>query len=334
MDNENLATIPVENEQVTEEVTQEVTEDVDGSEATPEPKTESDHQVDFVEELKTSGQIPKGVEPFRDENGELKFIIPINGKKYVANFKQVLSGFNLNTAGEQKLQAGKELEKKFERILDNIAASNPNGRGELKKFLTKLGYDLGDLSEGFLNDVIAERSMTPEEADMKRRAAELEEREAKLKEKEQEQNLTQEQKAVFEKQQTFTTEILGAMKAKKLENTTPELRKTIMQGVISEMINARHADHDMNAEEALDSVLMQFDMLLDNLGNLYSMEHLKRRLPKQFRELVMKLSLEDGAPQTLNSIHPGGVEVDESQLKNIEAKKLQKPKKKILLSEF
>jgi hypothetical protein len=333
MDNEKLVTMPVENE-VTEQVTDEVTDVVESPEATPAQKTETEHQVDFVEELKTSGQIPKGVEPFKDENGELKFIIPINGKKYVANFKQVLSGFNLNTAGEQKLQAGKELEKKFQSILDNIAAHNPNGKTELKKFLTKLGYDLGDLSEGFLNEVIAERSMSPEEADMKRRAAELAEREARLKEQEEQQNLTAEQRAVFEKQQTFTTEILGAMKSKKLDNTPPELRKTIMQGVISEMINARHADYDMSASEALDSVLTQFDMLLDNLGNLYSMEHLKRRLPNKFRELVMSLSLENSAPQTLSSIHPGGVEVDDSQLKDIEARKIQKPKKKILLSEF
>lgn len=338
MDNEQLVTMPEGSEEVKETEGLETTPEVDGQETEGKEKgsnSEEKGQVDFIEELKTSGQIPKGVEPFRDEKGELKFIIPINGKKYIANFKQVIGGFNLNVAGEQKLKAGKELEKKFQTILDNIAANNPNGKKELKKFLVKLGYDLGELSEGFLNEVIEERSLSPEEAELRRKSKDIEEREAKIKEQEEKQNLTKEQQAVMEKQQTFSNEIIGAMKAKKLDNVSPELRKLVMQGVIGEMLTARHADYEMSAEEALEGVLGQFDMLLDNLGNLYSLEHLKRRLPKKFRELVMQLSLEDTAPPTVNSIHGGDVEMDDTKLAEIQKKRaLKQPRKKILLSEF
>jgi len=299
-------------------------------------ETKEKGQVDFIEELKKSGQIPKGVEPFRDENGELKFVIPINGKKYVANFKQVIGGFNLNQAGEQKLKQGKEMEKKFNSILNNISANNPHGKKELKTFLSKLGYDLGDLSESFLQEAIEERSMSPEERENKKRLADIEAREAKLKESEEKEEMTKEQKVIYTKQEQFSNDIVTAMKTKKLDNVSPELKKTLMQGIIGEMITARKADYNMSADEALDNVLTQFDLLLDNLGHLYSKEHLKRRLPKTFRDLVMKLSLEDtDAPPVSSSIKSGSIDIDESQLEKIKTKKLEKNKnKKINLSDW
>jgi len=298
-----------------------------------ETKEESG-QVDFIEELKKSGQIPKGVEPFRDDNGELKFVIPINGTKYIANFKQVLSGFNLNQAGEQKLQQGKELEKKFNNILNNIAASNPNGKKELKTFLTKLGYDLGDLSETFLNEVIEEKSMSEDERAYKARLKEIEEREEKLKKSEQEQEMTKEQKAIFDKQQEFSNEIVNAMKSRKLDDVDPELKKVLMTGIIGEMITARKAHYNLKAEEALDNVLGQFDLLLNNLGKLYSKEHLKRRLPKSFRDLVMKLSLDNEPDITSNSIHGKPIEINDEQYEKIKKQKENKKTKKLLLSEW
>ena len=76
-------------------------------------------------------------------------------------------------------------------------------------------------------------------------------------------------------------------------------------------------------------------MLLENLGKLYSKEHLKRRLPKSFRELVMKLSLESEPDIVSSSIKGGPVELDDSQFEKIKAKKTeQKQKKKLLLSEW
>jgi flagellar biosynthesis GTPase FlhF len=291
-------------------------------------------QVDFIDELKKSGQIPKGVEPFRDDNGELKFIIPINGKKYVANFKQVLGGFNLNQAGEQKLKQGKELEKKFNSILNNISANNPTGKKELKSFLAKLGYDLGDLSESFLQEAIEERSMSPEEREQRKRLAEIEEREEKLKKQEEEHNMTKEQRVVFEKQQSYSNEIVAAMKSKKLDDVNPELKKNLMTGIIGEMLTARKADYNMPADEALDNVLAQYDMLLDNLVHLYSKEHLKKRMPKGFRDLVMKLSLEGEAPITSSSIKSGNLDVDDSTLDKLKSRKIEKKVKKINLSEW
>jgi hypothetical protein len=325
---DELVTMPETSNEVSEESTDvDATPEADGEEQQDLQASKKEAgQLDFIDELKKSGQIPKGVEPFRDEKGELKFIIPINGKKYVANFKQVLGGFNLNQAGEQKLKQGKEIEQKFNNILNSISANAPEGKKELKKFLTKLGYDLGDLSEGYLNDVIAERSMTPEERDNRKRLEDLEERERKLAEKEKQSQLTEEQRAIQEKQQKYSSDIVNAMKSRKLDNVNPELKKNLMKGVIGEMIQARQADYNLTAEEALDNVLQQYDMLLDSLPHLYSQEHMKRRRPKAFQELVMKMSLEK-TPPVQSSIKPGRVELTESQAQKIKQTNKNQPRK-------
>jgi len=323
MTKEVQATIPEQETQETQEETQETEETVEATPASAEETT----QINLVESLQKSGDIPKGVEPFQDENGKLKFVMPINGQKYIVNFNQLLSGFNLNTAGEMKLREGKEMEKRFNALLDDIHSGNPNGKKNLKKFLKQLDYDYGSLGEELLNEVIEESQMSDAEKKLVAREREIAEREAKLKAKEEEEEDKKQLTEIQQKQQDYSTQGINAMKSRNLDDVDPEVKTILMKGMFNKMFEAKRVEYDISALDALDDTLAEYVLLLNNLSKLYSKEQLKRTLPEGFKKLVMELSLNEDIPPVGGSIQPGKVEVEHTERK--------KPKaKKILLSEW
>jgi len=320
-----------------EEVAEEVTEEleatpVEGEEVIEETTEEEQEQVDLVAALVKSGSMPKGVEPFQDEDGKVKFIMPISGKKYVVNFDQLLSGFNLNQAGEQKLREGKAMEADLKKELANMSPESPNGKRELKKFLTKLGYDPAEISESLLQEAVDEQQMTPEEKAYRDKLADIERREAAL----NEADMTAKQKAEHETkvkmQQDFTKQALDTLgeklKDKELEDV--ELKKYLLTGIFGKMKDARQIDQKITSDEAFDRVMLDLSMVLENATKLFSKSHLKHMIPSEFKKLVMGMSLEDKeAPIIANSVKGGAVE-----LEGYEDTRKKKPQKKINLSEW
>jgi hypothetical protein len=319
MTEEVQATIPEQETQETQEETQE-TAGVETAEETPSSAEET-QQLNLVESLQSSGDIPKGVEPFQDENGKLKFVMPINGQKYIVNFNQLLSGFNLNQAGEQKLREGKEMEKRFNALLDDIHSGNPNGKKNLKKFLKQLDYDYGSLGEELLNEVIEESQMSDAEKKLIAREREIAEREAKVKAKEEEEEGKKQLTEIQQKQQEYSAQALNAMKTRNLDDADPEVKGLLMKGLFGKMFEAKQAGYDLSALDALDETLAEYGSLLNNLSKLYSKEQLKRTLPEGFKKLVMELSLNEEIPVG-GSIQPGEVEVEHVERKKPKAKKI------------
>ena len=328
---EEQATIPEEIQELGEEV-QEATP-AEGTEEIQEEITEEEqNQVDLVAALTKSGSIPKGVEPFQDEDGTVKFVMPINGQKYIVNFNQLLSGFNLNQAGEQKLREGKAMEAGLKAELAKMSPDNPNGKKEIKKFLVKLGYDPAEISEALLQEAVEEQQMTPEEKAYRAKLADIEERERKLEEAQMTAKQKEEHETKVKLQQKFTNEALTTLETrlKDKELQDPELKKYLLTGIFGKMKEAIQIGHRISADEAYERLMLDTALVVRNASKLYSKAHLKHMIPSEFKKLVMGMSLEDkDLPLVANSVRGGAVE-----LENYEDTRVKKPKKKIPLSEW
>jgi len=324
------ATTPEVSEEATEGVideSQEATSAVSEEEITQEEQT----QLNLVEALTKSGSIPKGVEPFQDEDGTVKFVMPIDGEKYIVNFNQLLSGFNLNQAGEKKLKEGKALEKQLNKLMGDLSPSNPESKKELKKFLTKLGHNVGDLGEDFLSEAVAEQQMTPQERELKQRIADIEAREAKLNESTMTAKEQEERAAIKTKQEAYSKEIITALESKVSNDIDPILKQKLFVKVTQEMMNAVRVDSKLSAVDALDNVLTEYDLLLENASKLYGKEHLKKRIPAEFKKLINGMTLEEKEQMDIISNSVTGGPVD---LEGYEDTRTKKPRKKLLLSEW
>lgn len=332
--NDEQATIP-EDQEVNEEGQEEAEESQAAIPAEGEDSEditqEEQQQVNLVEALTKSGSIPKGVEPFQDEEGALKFVMPINGQKYIVNFNQLISGFNLNQAGEQKLREGKELEKNLNKLLKDLSPENPDSKKELRKFLQKMGHNLGDLGEEFLNEVVEEQQMTPQERELRQRIADVEEREAKLKEAEMTEQEKMQRAERTQKQEAYTKEIITALESRIDKDIDPVLKQKLFIKVTQEMMDAFRIERRISAEQALDNVLTEYDLLLEQAAKLYGKEHLKKRIPAEFKKLINGLTLEEKEQMDIisNSVQGGAVD-----LEDFEDKRKPIKKKKTLLSEW
>jgi len=311
-------------------------EQLESKDASVNASKQEKEELRIIDYFKKNGELPKGVEAFRDtEDGKIKFVVPMDGKKYAVSFNQLIRGFNLEQTGKKRLDEAKGLEKQLEKVIGDIRADNPEGKKNLAKLLSKLGYDKTKIAEEWMADYLTEAQKSDEERARDRYHAEIEERERILKEREEALEADRSKGAVSQAQQRITAETIKALKDAKLEGIKPELQKRIMVKTFSKLYEDRLAKQGedrptlMTAKEALDDVLNEYQMVISDALSMYGIDTVKKRIPKDFIDVIMKESLNTESPRSLNSFEPKqGVEANEqTQTKT-------KGKGKILLSEW
>ena len=104
-----------ESEEENEAKEESVDEETEEAQKTQEvEKKETPLAKEEIDKFVSAMGLPKGVKHLVDKNGQLKFVIPINGKKRLATPEDVFKGFNLNQAGYQKMEEAKLLQKEVE----------------------------------------------------------------------------------------------------------------------------------------------------------------------------------------------------------------------------
>jgi hypothetical protein len=317
--------------------TTEETEDTETEQKTNEDETsetsevtkQEQEELGIIKYLKDKGELPKGVEAFKDEDGKLKFVVPINGKKCKATFKQIVSGFNLEQAGRAKLEEGKALSKQVESLIHGLHSENPESSEHLERLLEKLGHNKAKLAEKWLEEELANAQKTPEELEKEKRYRELEERDRKLKEREQEIEERDSKTLKTQRQEYFSNELIKEMQAAKLDDIKPELKKRIMTQTFSKLYEDRLANKGvenpqlLTVKEALTSVLDDYRLIITDSFEMFGKDEIKKRIPKEFLNTIMKESLNNDEPKNINSFEPKkGVNVDEVKKQKTEPKKM------------
>lgn len=117
---------------------------------------EPEQAARFVKSL----DLPSEVEPFLDPKDKtLKFVIPIDGKRYVQSLGEVVKGFGLQQASYRKLDEAKNILSSNRKFHDKIK-EDPKKYWELAD---TLGLDKRKLAYDMLSEVVQEEEMTAEE---------------------------------------------------------------------------------------------------------------------------------------------------------------------------
>jgi hypothetical protein len=216
----------------------------------PEPGTEkqySDQDKAQIEGFMKKLNLPPEITYFQDKDNQLKFIIPINGKKYVASPEDVFKGFGLNQAGYQKLNEGKDLVSNV-RDYFNQMKQNPDLLWDLAG---RLGLDSNQLAQARLEAQVAEASMTPEQRAIKQAQKERDEAVKKAKDYEMAEKQREMASLVAKEKERYDTELSAAMEKKGFKKLPPAGKSFVLERAVAKLNTAMKADRQLSCEDAV-----------------------------------------------------------------------------------
>jgi len=287
-----------------------------------------------VEDISKKLGLPKDIKPFLNKSGDLRFIVPIDGKKYVATTEEVFKGFNINQAGHRRLQQGKELQQQVKGYFDSIK-EDPN---KLWDIADKLGHDKYELAEQLLKGYVEESSLSPEE---KARRDEIEEARAIKAENERlkkEQAERTHQEAVSKHREQMGHELVKAMQEHGFKpfspNEDPSEKRTkcaIMANAIGKQLLANQHGKNLSIADAVylsrqewkDNVLSVFDDIDDN--------HIVDLIPERIIKAIRRADVARLKGETPSSESFGGqLDLEEYS----EPSRPRRPKKKTGMNDY
>ena len=275
----------------------------EGEKAQEEPASDTQKLTPAeVEDISKKLNLPKEIKPFLNKKGDLRFVVPIDGKKYDASLEEVFKGFNLNQAGHRRLQQGKELEQQARAYLTSVK-ENPDRLWEIAE---KNGLDKYELAEQLLKGYVEESSLSPEE---KAHRAEIEEAKAIKAENERlkkEQAERTHAEAVAKHRNQMGQELVNAMTEHGFKPFNPNddpseqrTKCTIMANAIGKQLLANQHGKQLSIADAVylsrqewkENVLSVFDDIDDN--------HIVDLIPDRIIKAIRKsdvASLTGGTP--------------------------------------
>ncbi len=306
----------------------------EGEEKTQEESTSEKLTPQEVETISKKLGLPKEIKPFLNKQGELRFIVPIDGKKYVATTEEVFKGFNLNQVGYRRLQKGKELEQQAKSYIDSIK-ENPD---RLWEIADKQGLDKYELAHKLLENYVEENNPNLSDEERQQRAA-IKEAEAIKAENEQlrrEKQQREYQESVSKQREDLGKELIEAMTQNGFKPWNPNedpkekrIKSEIMADAIGRQLLAHQSGKQLSIADAVflsrqawrENVLSVFDDIDDN--------HIVDLIPERIVKAIRKADvakLKGGSPQPQTSEY--GSKLDLEEYKEARSQKPRRQKRK------
>lgn len=305
-----------------------------------EPKPEEGEEHKFsasdkadIDKFISRLRLPKGVTYKLDDAGDLKFLIPINGRTYIQSPEDVFRGYGLAQASHQRLNEAKKLSGDMREYFASIK-ENPARLWELAE---KLGHDPADLARMLLEERVREAEMTPEE-----RARVAAETEAEQLRKENEEFKNEKTRKEYEAsvethKKRLDTELTAAMRKHGFDRSNTKIRSKVLADAIGKLMLATQAGQKLSPEDAVFLAKQEWQESVQDVYSEIGADHILDIVPKQIIEAIRKadlsrLSSSGGTPtaQTTPSFEPG----QQLDLEEAEGFSSKKKKTRMSMSEF
>jgi len=269
-----------------------------------------------VEKFITKMGLPKGVEYRWDDKGQIQYIIPIAGKKYLATNEDVFRGFNLNQAGHQKLNEGKELIGEVHEYF-NALKSDPNLIWELAE---RLGHSPQDLAEKMLRHELEFEKMTPEQ---KQAYADKTEKDRLLQENEtlrQQGKKREIDEAVTAHREKLNKEFPAAMEKHGFSKSNTTTKSKIVADAVGKLMLANQTKRDLSVDDAVFLAKQEWQESVQDIYGEIGDDHILNLVPKSIVDAIRKADLarlksnKGEVTPTSNSTETG-VQVDLDEVK-------------------
>jgi hypothetical protein len=286
-----------------------------------------------VEDISRKLNLPKEIKPFLNKEGDLRFIVPIDGKKYVATTEEIFKGFNLNQAGHKRLQEGKDLQAQIRGYFDQIK-KDPN---KIWDIADKLGHDKYSLAESLLKGYVDEAGMSPEEKEQRRVIEEAEALRAENERFKKEKADKEYQDSVAQHRNQLGQELVQAMTEHGFKPFSPNedpaekrTKSSIMASAIGKHLLAHQHKKNLSIADAVylakqewkDNVLSVFDDIDDH--------HIVDLIPERIVKAIRKADVARLRGETPSSSYGQKLELQEFQ----EERRPKRTKKKLGIADY
>lgn len=270
--------------------------------------------------------LPKGVEYFLDKNNQIKFVVPINGQKYIATPQDIFKGFNINQAGYQKLEESKSIEKEVKQLFSEIK-KNPR---KLFEIAEKMGIDPVELSREKLSESLKQMSMTESERQALKDKEEKERLQKELEELRLEKEQTKLQSEIQREQEKIATDLISAMNKHGFISKDTKTKSHIMSSAINKMLLASQNDRNLSVDDAIFLAKQEWQNYVNGVFDEIDDNHIVNLIPERIIKAIRKADLArlSKVTPTSESIESFGNKID------LETLPKTKQTKKVGLSEY
>jgi hypothetical protein len=321
-------TMPAEEETVeTQDV--ETSDPVSPTEETTEvPANEfNDAEKAEIEKFMSRFKLPEGVDYYADKDGSLKFIVPINGKKFIASPEDLVKGFGLNQAGYQRLNEAKGIEKE---VRDMFARIKENPR-ELFTLAHKLGVDPRELAAEYLQEIVEEEELSPAEREARRAKRELEEYKKEIErirlEREQEQLNAQ----IADERDRYDKELVAAMTEHGFTKSNTKTKSYILSSAVGKMMLALQNGRTLTPSDAVYLAKQDWQDFVQGVYGELDSNQILSVTPKHIIEAIRKAD-QAGLKSKLLGTPTSSVDIGGPV--DLEEVPTRKPKKTKTINEF
>lgn len=269
--------------------------------------------------------VPKGVDYFIDKYDKtLKFVVPIDGKKYIQTPEEVISGFGLNQAGHLKLEEAKNIIKSNRELYDFV-------KDDPKRFwdlADKFGVDKRQLAYDYLSQVVQEEEMTEEEKYKKKIEALEAEKAEHEKQKKLEAQKREHDALVSKEIENLNREFQETLPSLGFKKYSPKTKMAIVGSAIEKVKFYNAMGKNLSIKDAVTLAKQEkMSLIQDYFGELDD-KRLMDTIPKSIVERLRSVDLENlsrGQTSIPTSSSPIGGKVDLRQLDNSRSpKKIKK----------
>lgn len=275
-----------------------------------------------------------GVDPSEvvvKNDGSVRLVMKINGRKRLVSPTEFKKGFNLNQAGYERLNSVKAKEKQMEAFWRQ-AKENPN---VFREVMSRLGHDPRELAKHWLEEAVEEYDMTPEERrqkEIERKLEEYERREKEREEKDKQAQLAQQREQL---RGQYTQDLIKAVQAHGFKDSSVKDKGQILMSAVQKMIFANQRGQSLTANDAVALAKEEWQNSVVGMFNDISEDQIINVIPDRLIKAIRKADLNNlrrGTP--LQQEEDYGQPVDLEEYEEAAPAPSRRGAKKIGLSDY
>lgn len=288
----------------------------------------SQEETQQIQTFMKKMKLPKEVTYLLDKNGNLKFVVPSDGKKYAITPEELVKGWNLNQVGYQRLSEGKRLQGELKQYFQELK-KNPQQMWDLAD---RLGVDKYDLAKKLLE----ERLEYEELSDSERRALQLEKEKERLQQELEEKRANEEnqklQRLASEEAERHEKELITAMNKHGFQRHDRRTKSHIMISAVNKMLLAGKNNQQLSADDAVYLAKQEWQDFVSAVYSDIDDNHILELVPSRIVEAIRKADLsklKSGEIPTSRAISGQEIELDGKEIEDASSSKRGRRKQSI-----
>lgn len=221
------------------------------------------------------------------KDGKINLVMKVNGKNRYFTPDQIVKGFNINQAGYEKLNQSKQLENKIKNYFESFKED----KTKIWDLADRLGYDKYELAQQLLEGKVEEMNMTDEQRAIHEKEKQYKKREEDLAKREEDIKKQQNEREVAEHKKRYDAELPAALNKHGFKTADNQTKRHILAGAVSKLMIANQLGRELTCDDAVALAKEEWQDYVHNVFDDIDDDHIVKVIPQRIIDAIRKADL-------------------------------------------